>query len=245
MSIFRRRSFTETVEGRQRFLSRAGFFLVLFLVFEVVSGSFLSTFSVGSTSMSPSIAPGDRLLASPLLLGPGTVFGRLPVLSRPARGDLVLVRPPFSRDPGPFATFADSLVRFVTFQRLSFSEPAEAAALNGPFVERVIALPGDEVSMTDFVFKVRSAGSDHALTEFEFSSRRYDIHRPRLPEGWTAGDPLAGDMAPRLLAKGEYFVALDDRGATSDSRSWGPVGLAQFRSRVLLRYWPFATFGSF
>ncbi|MEI6873841.1 MAG: signal peptidase I [Spirochaetota bacterium] len=244
MSIFRRRSFTETVEGRRRFFAWTRLFLVVFLVFELVSHGLLSALEVRSASMTPTLLPGDRLLSSPLTLGPRSVFGRLPALSRPERGDLVLVYPPYEEVVGFLPSIADSLVRFTTFQRLSLLHRGPEAAISGPFVARVIALPGDEVSMEDFVFKVRPADSIHALTEFEFSTRRYDIKKPTLPEGWKSGYPLAGDMDSRLMSKDEYFVAADERGSASDSRTWGPIALRHFSARLLLRYWPFSRFGS-
>jgi signal peptidase I len=244
VSIFRRRSFTETVEGRRRFFARAKLFLIVFLVLEFVSVFFLSALVVGSNSMSPTLLPGDRVLGSPLLLGPRTLFGALPAFSRPERGDLVLVYPPYESRVGPLAAFGDSLLRFVSFQQLSLLRTGKAAAISGPFIARVIALPGDEVSMEDFVFKVRPAASAHALTEFEFSSKRYDIRKPNLPEGWKQGYPLSGTMARRTMSADEYFVATDERGAASDSRAWGPLGIRHFSSRLLLRYWPFDRFGS-
>jgi len=217
VSIFRRRSFTETVEGRRRFLGRAGVFILVFLAFEIITGAFVATFSVTSRSMTPSVLAGDFVLASPLPFGPRTLFGKLPPLGRPERGDIVLLRPPFERRDGAFALLADALLRFVSFQRLSFLDHGSDATLYGPFVERVIAVPGDEVSMADFVFMVRSSGSLHPLTEFEYSTKRYDIHKPKQPAGWKEGYPLSGEMAPRLLSRNEYFVASDDRASTGDS----------------------------
>lgn len=244
MPLLRRKSYTEKVEGRRRFLLRAGLFLLVFLAFEVVSGVFLKTYAVSSASMGPGLAPGDRLLASPLPYGPLTLFGKLPPLLRPGRGDLVVVRPPFVRDHGAPGEVLRALVRFVSLQLYEPRLREEDPSVEGPFLARVIALPGDEISMEDFVFKVRAADAGDALTEFEYSSRRYDIHKPALPEGWSRDFPRSGQMAPLVLGKDEYFVATDDRSLGADSRVWGPLGSSSFLAKVLLRYWPFARFGS-
>lgn len=244
MSIFaHRKSYSETVEGRRRLLSRLKVLLIVFLAFEFVAGLFLSASAVSSSAMEPSLSPGDRILSSPLVYGPLTILGKLPAPIKPERGDLILADPPYAARPGFFRALLESLVRFVTFQQLSLPEPGYSPALMGPFVERVVALPGDEITMEDFVFKVRPAGQAHFLTEFELSALRYDITKPKLPEGWTDSLPLSGSMAPRTLGKDEYFLAGDNRGASSDSRLWGPVGLDRFRGRIFLRYWPFKGFG--
>jgi signal peptidase I len=238
-----RKSYAETVEGRRRFLSRLKVLLLFFVAFCFVSGLLVGAFSVSSEAMKPGLQPGDLVLGSPLAYGPLTVFGKPPAPTRPDRGDLVLVDPPYAARPGFWASLADSFVRFVSFQRLSLKDPESAEVLKGPFIERVIALPGDEVRMDDFVFKVRPAGTEHFLTEFELSDSRYDITKGSLPEGWSEADPLSGTMPPRILGKDEYFVAGDNREAASDSRLWGPLGIARFRARIFLRYWPFSRFG--
>jgi signal peptidase I len=245
MSILtNRKSYAETVEGRRRFLSRLGVLLLVFFAFEFVAGIFVCAFSVSSRAMDPTITAGDRVLACPLVYGPFTVFGKLPALARPTRGDIVIVDPPYAPRSSFWASFADAFVRFITLQQVSPVARGQGAAQNGPFVERVIALPGDSVEMDDFVFKVKSAGSEHFLTEFELSSLRYDISKPAQPEGWTDSFPLSGSMPEMKLGKDEYFLASDNRGASSDSRLWGPEGIERFRAKVFLRYWPFSRFGS-
>lgn len=237
-----RKSYAETVEGRRRFLTRLGVLLLVFVAFEVVVGLFLATFSVSSSAMEPTLARRDYVLATPLVYGPSTFLGKIPAPVKPSRGDIVLVEPPYGRRPSFFRALADSFVRFVTLQRISLMRGPEATLL-GPFAARVIGMPGDTVEMDDFVFKVQAAGTDHFLTEFELSHDRYDIQKPNLPQGWSDEWPLSGKMPARTLGKDEYFVAGDNRAVASDSRSWGPVGIAHFKAKILLRYWPFSHFG--
>jgi signal peptidase I len=243
MSILsNRKSYAETVEGRRRFLSRLAVLLIVFLAFEFVAGLFLTSFSLSSKAMEPSLSAGDYVLASPLVYGPSTFLGKIPSPVKPARGDLVLVDPPYIDRPSFGPAFADALLRFLSFQRFSLLA-RRGSSVQGPFVERVIALPGDTVEMEDFVFRVKAAGSQHFLGEFELSDQRYDVRRPARPEGWSDADPLSSSMPALVLGNDEYFLASDNRGLSSDSRLWGPVGLSRFRAKVLLRYWPFRHFG--
>lgn len=244
MSILaHRKSYAETVEGRRRFLSKIKVLLIFFFAFCVLTGLFVAAFSVSSSAMKPTLLPGDHVLASPLVYGPVTIVGKIPAPFKPERGDIALVDPPYAAGQSFWFLLGDAFVRFVTFQRIGLTDPSAQASLRGPFIERVIALPGDEVKMEGFVFKVKPAGSAHFLTEFELANSSYDIEKGELPEGWSDADPLSGTMKPRILGKDEYFVAGDNRHASSDSRLWGPIGIGQFRARIFLRYWPFAGFG--
>jgi signal peptidase I len=239
----RRRSYAEAVENRRKTMARLGVLVLFFVAFELLTGLFLAAYSIRSSAMAPTVAPGDLVVATPLAFGPRTPFGKLPGVSRPERGDLVLAEPPFSEDLGFWRRLADSFVRFLTFQRLSLSRSGGAASLTGPMLERVVGLPGDIVVMEDFVFKVKTEGSDHFLTEFELSRRRYDISKAPLPAGWKESFPASGTMAALTLDKDQYFLAGDSRSGSSDSRLWGPIRAERLVARVLLRYWPPSRFG--
>jgi len=242
--LSRRRSFAEAVEGRRKLGRRLAAVLAVFISFELVSALFLTAYSAGSASMSPTILPGERLLATPLAFGPHTLFGKLPGVSKPERGDIAIIDLPFAPERGFWTRLADSLVRFFTLQILSIDGSRADRTMSGPSVQRVIGLPGDVVEMRDFVFMVRPAGSGAFLTEFELSANEYDIAFDPPPRDWSSALPLSGNMAPVALGPGEYFVAGDDRSASGDSRLWGPVGLDRFRARVLLRYWPLERLGA-
>ncbi len=244
MFAAKRRSYAEAVESRRRLGSRLLLLLLVFLSFQVVSGLFVAAYSVSSRSMSPTLAPGDLVLATPLAFGPKTVFGKLPGFRHPARGDIVLAEPPFAMRPGFWPTVFDSFVRFVTFQRFSLLSHGHSAVLAGPTVQRIVALPGDTIEMKNYVFRVKPAGSGHFLTEFELSSARYDIAPSQSPQGWNEAFPASGSMPERTLGKDEYFLAGDARGLASDSRLWGPVKPDRLLALVILCYWPPSRFGS-
>jgi signal peptidase I len=245
----KRQSYSETVLGRRKVIRRLGIVLMIFVCYELLSGLFLSTYRVHSQAMQPTIAPGDFLLATPLAFGPRTLFGKLPGITHPERGDIVVVDPNYARQLGFWGLFSDSFVRFFTFQLVSPARSERAGGgpdriLSAPSLQRVVGLPGDSISMDDFIFKIKPAGSDQFLTEFELSSARYDISHQDPPPSWRKDLPGSGHMETLELGRDEYFLASDSRSSSSDSRLWGPVHIDHFRAKAFLRYWPLRSFGA-
>jgi len=90
------------------------------------------------------------------------------------------------------------------------------------FIKRIVALPGETVEVVD--------------------NRLYVNGRP-LPESYLPSDQLTFSGAftrqgPTVLGGDEYFVVGDNRSHSSDSRSWGPIGLDSIVGRAFFRYWP-------
>ena len=240
----KRRSYTEAVQSRRKLARRLGALFLLFVSYELISGLFLASYAVKSSAMAPAVLPGDRIIASPLAFGPSTLVGKLPGISKPGRGDIVLVEPNYVGPVGFWARLFDSFVRFVTFQLVSPERGGKDPPLPALTLQRVVGLPGDTIQMDDFVFKVKQADSDQFLTEFELSSRSYDISHDAAPDGWKADLPGSGHLDARALGPDEFFLSGDARSSSSDSRLWGPVHAAQFRAMVLLRYWPLSSIGA-
>lgn len=64
--------------------------------------------------------------------------------------------------------------------------------------------------------------------------------RLRMVKRVTAGpgQTVGGLMHPRVLARGEYWVAGDNHDASTDSREFGPVSRREILGRAWIRYWP-------
>ena len=241
----KRRSYAETVQGRRKTARRVGLVLIVFVCYEILSGLFITAYSMQSQAMSPTVLSGQRLLATPLVFGPNTLFGKMPGFARPERGDIAVVKPNYAKRESFWGMFSDSLVRFFTFQLVSPARSAPDGLLSAPILLRVVGLPGDTIQMDDFIFKVKAAGADQFLTEFELSTKSYDISHSDPPKSWSVDLPGSGHMDARVLGKDEYFLAGDDRSASSDSRLWGSAHSDRFLSKAILRYWPPKSFGAF
>lgn len=90
------------------------------------------------------------------------------------------------------------------------------------FIKRIIGLPGEDVKVESG--KIIISGKD---------SKRIILNENYLPKGV--------DTSPdseTKLKDNEYFVMGDNRGRSSDSRSWGPLPKNEITGKVFLRLWP-------
>jgi signal peptidase I len=91
------------------------------------------------------------------------------------------------------------------------------------FIKRIIGMPGETVRIKEEgVFIVRN-GNEVQLDESFYLSNLLDN----------------GPVQEVVLAENEYFMLGDNRGASSDSRSWGPITRDDIIGRAWIRAWPF------
>lgn len=91
------------------------------------------------------------------------------------------------------------------------------------FVKRVIGLPGEKVEIRDGTVMVTTKGESIALEE-----------------PYRSSDAEDKDPTSISLADDEYFVLGDNRGASADSRVWGPLQDRYIVGRALVRLLPLA-----
>jgi len=213
--------------------------LVFSVFYAAISSMFFSMRVMRNDTMAPNFVSGERFIFSSYnfySLIYGKEQGKSPVPFR--RGNVVLVDMFREKRPNPFFSMLDGVVRFFTIQKVSLIERKEDM-----FVKRIIGLPGDEITMTNFVIRVRTKGSAYSLTEFEVTEYDYTLEIPQIPSLWDSSLPFFGSMESMVLGDNECFVLSDDRGNTNDSRTWGPVPIVNISGKALFRYWPFNRFG--
>ena len=93
------------------------------------------------------------------------------------------------------------------------------------FIKRIIALPSEVIVIKNGLITIKNQGQ---------------------PAGFTLGEEYiltttTGDLEIKL-DDNEYFVLGDNRGASHDSRRWGPLADSYIIGRVFLRAWPFNKF---
>jgi len=236
-----KRKFSYADHKSERFRLRwkiltALFFLLVYISF---TSLFFSMRVLENTTMDPNLRAGERFIFSSY-----SVYSVIPALAldkRPLplrRGNVVLVEMFRQSPPGVFYRILDGTVRFFTAQRLSLLDREEHL-----FVKRIIGLPGDEITMTNFVIRVKAKGSYYSLTEFEVTERDYTPNIPNVPSLWDSSLPFSGNMERIVLGENECFVLSDDRSNTNDSRTWGPVPVKNITGKALFRYWPLSRIG--
>ena len=213
--------------------------VIFFLVYTSFTSLFFSMRILENDTMAPNLRSGERLLFSSYSfysLIPGMNLETRPLPFR--RGNVVLVNMFRTASPALPHRILDGTIRFFTAQNFSLTEQNDHV-----FVKRVIGLPGDEISMTNFVIRVRTRGSAFALTEFEVSEFEYTPEIPQIPALWDSSLPFSGNMDTLVLGDNEVFVISDDRSNTNDSRTWGPVPVSNIIGKALFRYWPLSRIG--
>jgi signal peptidase I len=187
---------------------------------------------VETRSMQPSINPGERFIFSAF-----NARRVLQVFHRwkdpYERGGIVLVDLTEKEGGTFFMNVIDRIFRFFTAGKLGFSAKKEQL-----YVKRIIGIPGDEITMINYVIQVHPADSSYSFTEYEVSDKHYQVNIPQVSALWDESIPFSGNMAKITLGQDECFVLSDDRINTNDSRTWGPLSLSKITGVAIFRYWP-------
>ncbi|MDR2476774.1 MAG: signal peptidase I [Treponema sp.] len=232
-------SYAAQKKERHRLLRIVLVLLAVYCLYNSITTFFCSIWVLQNEAMQPGLRAGDRLFVISSALP--SFFAEIKQSDRPfpfKRGAIVLIDTSLGGKRNWPAAVLDGIVRFFTAQQVNLFGNERHL-----YVKRLIALPGDEISMTNFVLRVRPAGSSYTLTEFELSERPYYPNIPNVPALWDESLPFSGNMDQIVLGPDECFVVSDDRGNTGDSRTWGPVLSDMVIGRAVLRFWPLTRIG--
>ncbi|MDR1858235.1 MAG: signal peptidase I [Treponema sp.] len=232
-------SYMAQKKERHKLLQAAAVLLVVFLLFSVVTSFLFSVWVLRNDTMRPGLCAGDRFLVVSSALP--QLFAELRQSGNAApfrRGNIVLIDTMRPENRSWPLAILDRVVRFFTAQQISVFGKEEHL-----YVKRLVALPGDEIYMSNFVLRVRPEGDSYTLTEFELSDRPYYPNVPQVPALWDESLPFSGNMDTMVLGPGEYFVISDDRSNTGDSRTWGPISAKEIIGMPVFRFWPPARIG--
>lgn len=236
-------SYSAQIAERRTIFSVIFLVISLAVLFTLIHLYLVTMYHLASPTMEPTLGAGDSVITTPLYRYNPAGNTHFSPLAKAERGDLVVIAPRYASEENKAVQAINALVAFLTFQRL---RPFDHKASWGekPVIRRLVAFPGDSVYMDDFVLHVKTSGSAHFLTEFETSTRDYDLKIEKLPENWTKELPFSDSFPEMKLAENEFFVLCDNRMSASDSRVWGPVPTGRVRAKVLFRYWPLGRIGT-
>ena len=94
------------------------------------------------------------------------------------------------------------------------------------FIKRIVGLPEETIRIDDGQVLVNG--------NVQLDERAY-----------LSPDVRTGGQLETVLQEDEYFLLGDNREASSDSRSWGPVQKEEIMGRTWIRAWPFSRFTFF
>jgi signal peptidase I len=136
-------------------------------------------------------------------------------LSDPDRGDIVVFHPPEGAETNECgATHQDDQV---------CPRPVRQKS-DVNFIKRIVALPGDTLAVRN----------GYAIVNGK--AQRPDYIRPCSPGSCDFPRPIK-------VPAGHFFMMGDNRGASDDSRFWGPVPEDWLIGQAFLTYWPIDRIG--
>ena len=232
----RQYSYTDQQKHLYRIRVIVTWVFIFFVIHTLASNLLVSNRVIENATMRPGLLPGERFVFFSFTLQ--HLFrdkneGNLPF----QRGQIVLVDRFNGKRPF-FRTIFDTVIRFFSLQRFSLFPKEDIL-----FVKRVVGLPGDTVSMNNYLIRVIPAGENYEYTEFELAEGDYTPELPDVSSQWNESIPFSGFMDSITLGKEQCFVISDDRSVTNDSRTWGPVPADSIKARALVRYWPLNRLG--
>jgi signal peptidase I len=174
----------------------------------LIQAFIVKPYRIPSGSMEPTLKVGQRILVNRL----ATHF------SSPHVGEIVVFHPPGSYQQG----CADPAAGQNQAGQDS-SRPCDVAwkqASSQTFVKRVVALPGDRISIQ----------SGHVIRN---GTREKDAYI--APCGSAGACSFSGTIT---VPRGDYFMMGDNRGESDDSRFWGPIPQSWIIGEAFFTYWP-------
>lgn len=134
-----------------------------------------------------------------------------------------LVQPHRVRGDSMMPNFADSELLLTEKVGYRFDKPQrgdvvvfKAPSRNVDYIKRIIGLPGETIKIENGIVFVNA-------------QKLAEPYETQLTQG-------AEEVR---LGENQYFVLGDNRGSSSDSRSFGPIDKNSIKGRVWFVYWPF------
>jgi signal peptidase I len=163
----------------------------------------IKPYQIPSGSMEPTLDIGQRVLVNRFLYH----------LSDPGIGDIVVFHPPAGADNGTECGEPHS-------PREACPRPT-AAESSQNFIKRIVAGPGDTLSVHD----------GHPVVN--------GVEKTDEPYITPCGNGGACNLPkPITIPPDYYFMMGDNRGASDDSRFWGPVPREWIIGKAFATYWP-------
>lgn len=188
----------------------------------IIKAFLIQAFFIPSGSMEHTLEVRDRVLVNKLTYR----------FHKPERGDVIVFKEPAgdpcAQDRAPGFVPPEQCNRNVVRKGLDwfgelFGIPTGDATKD--YIKRIVALPGETFEMRDGVIYING------------KKTQFKMDRPRQEGG--SGPQLDNtDWTPVKIADDHYFVMGDNRGNSSDSRVFGPIGREKVIGKAFVIVWP-------
>ena len=172
-------------------------------------------YQIPSGSMEPTLDIGQRVLVNRFIYH----------FHEPKAGDIVVFHPPEGAES---ASECGVLVK--KMQPLETGEPCPkptAGESSQTFIKRIVAVGGDTLSIKD----------GHPVVN--------GVEKADEPYTRPCGSSSVCNLPKTItIPKGYFFMMGDNRGASDDSRYWGPVPKAWIVGEAFATYWPLDRIGT-
>jgi signal peptidase I len=169
----------------------------------------IKPYQIPSESMEPTLDVGQRVLVNRFIYD----------FNDPKAGDIVVFHPPAGAD-GSAECGIEVHGREPIATGMSCPQPT-AAESSQTFIKRIVAEPGDTLSVKD----------GHPVVN--------GVEKTDEPYVNPCGSAEACNLPRRIkIPPGHYFMMGDNRGASDDSRFWGPVPEEWIIGEAFATYWP-------
>ena len=166
-------------------------------------------YQIPSQSMEPTLIVGQRVLVNRFIYH----------FTNPEIGDIIVFHPPAGADSG-----TECGVTIHGRQPSEVGEPCPRPTKTESsqnFIKRIVAGPGDTVSIRE----------GHPIVN--------GVEKKSEPYTNPCGNGADCNLPkPITVPPGYYFMMGDNRGASDDSRFWGPIPRAWIIGKAFATYWP-------
>lgn len=174
----------------------------------VVQAFVVKPYRIPSGSMEPTLAVGERVIVNRI----GNRF------AAPGVGDIVVFHPPHGADTNECGNAGQGPFYEGPQSRVPCDRPTPTRSQQN-FIKRVVGLPGDRIAVHD----------GHVVRNGV--QQREPFIRP-------CGEGPDCNLGTITVPPDHFFMMGDNRGASDDSRYWGPVARAWIIGDAFVSYWP-------
>ena len=195
--------------------------IIIAVVLALIVRYFIGTPTiVQHPSMTPTLISGDRLLLNRLdiRLGKEIKKGDIITFEAPSRSYVPAYQIADNNYIAEYDKEIDGIINKFIYYVLEINKVS--------YIKRVIAVAGEHVKIEDGIVYINGEVYEE----------------PYLPEGTKTPDG-GGFFLDLVVPEGTVFVMGDNRGNSTDSRSFGCIPIEKIESKVLLRFWPLDKFG--